>query len=104
MQEITTQTFEEATNGNMCLLDFVTPWCQPCRVMVPMLEDIEEETKVPIFRINVDTSPELAERFRITNVPYLIVYSDGEVKEKLIGLHSKSDIIKMIKSAAVYVQ
>ncbi|KKL05568.1 hypothetical protein LCGC14_2604760, partial [marine sediment metagenome] len=72
MQDVTSQTFDTIVNGQACLLDFFAPWCQPCRVMDPLLKDVEKETGIPVMKINVDESPELAEKFRISNLPSLI--------------------------------
>jgi thioredoxin 1 len=70
------------------VVDFYAPWCGPCKTLGPLLEQFAERyaDRIRFFKVNVDEAPALAERFQITGVPTLIVFSDGQVQEVMVGL------------------
>lgn len=79
------------------LLDFWAPWCAPCRMTAPILEDIaKERPDVLVGKVNVDEEGELAAQFRIMSIPMLVVMREGEVVNKAVGLHSKEEILEML--------
>ena len=80
------------------LLDFWASWCGPCRMVLPMVEQIAEEREdVKVGKINVDEQPELASRFRVYTIPALFVFKNGQVIEQAIGVHSKEHLLAMVK-------
>ena len=80
------------------LLDFWASWCGPCRMVLPMVEQLAEEREdVKVGKINVDEQPELASRFRVYTIPALFVFKNGQVIEQAIGVHSKEHLLAMVK-------
>jgi thioredoxin 1 len=95
---VTKNNFEEIINGEKpALIDFWAPWCGPCRMLGPIVEEFaQENTNVVVGKVNVDDEPELASRFGIMTIPTLIVFKNGEVVNKSVGLISKEDIENLI--------
>ena len=79
------------------LLDFWAPWCAPCRMVVPIIEEIAgERPDIKVGKINVDEQPELASEFGIMSIPTLVVMKNGKIVQQVSGARPKEDILTMI--------
>lgn len=89
---------EEVLNSNKpVLLDFWAPWCGPCRMVVPIVEEIaEERLDIKVGKVNVDEQPELANQFNIMSIPTLVVIKDGKVANQSTGAKPKEEILEML--------
>lgn len=90
--------FTIATSEGVCLIDFWAPWCGPCRMQGPIVEELAEELEgqVEVFKMNVDDEPQTASQFSIMSIPTMLVKKDGEVVEKLVGYHDKQRLVEVL--------
>ncbi|MGY3765594.1 thioredoxin [Vagococcus vulneris] len=94
VQEIMDSSFVEETSNGLVLVDFWAPWCGPCSMQSPILDSLakEYEDRVKIVKMNVDDNPNTAQEFGIMSIPTLLIKKDGELVEKLIGVHQKAQL------------
>lgn len=79
------------------LLDFWAPWCMPCRMVGPILEEIaEERSDIKVGKINVDEQPELAGEFQVMSIPTLVVIKNGKIVNQSVGAMQKEAILAML--------
>ena len=79
------------------LLDFWAPWCAPCRMVAPTVEEIESErVDIKVGKINVDEQPELANKFGIMSIPTLVVMKNGKIVQRVSGVRPKNTILEML--------
>ncbi len=100
MKVINEKEFNEVTKKGVVVVDFFANWCGPCKMMAPILEEIEEELdgKVKIYKVDVDESEDLARKFGVMSIPTIIIFENGEERDKHIGLWQHEDALDTIKS------
>ena len=97
--DINYKNFQEEVmqSDKKVLLDFWAPWCAPCRMVVPLVEEIaEERPDIKVGKVNVDEQMELANRFGVMSIPTLIVMEDGKILAKSMGAKPKKAILNML--------
>lgn len=89
---------EDVLNQDFVLVDFYADWCGPCRMILPFLEEIQNELGINIVKINIDDSPDVASRYEVMSIPTLIIFKNGEKVSVNVGAASKARLIDWIKS------
>ena len=88
---------EVLNSDKTVLLDFWASWCAPCRMVVPIVEEIAGERRdIKVGKINVDEEPELANKFSIMSIPTLVVMKNGKIVQKVSGARPKNAILEML--------
>ena len=93
---VTDETFEEEVEKSSLpvLVDCWAPWCGPCRMLAPTIDQLAEEQDgvVKVAKLNVDESPKTAQKFGIMSIPTMLIVKDGEVVDRLVGVQPKATI------------
>lgn len=101
--ELTDANFDSEVlgSGTPVLVDFWAPWCGPCRMIAPLIDEIADEKAgaVKVGKVNVDDNPETAAKFRIQAIPTILIFKGGEKKEQITGLTSKADLVSKLEAA-----
>lgn len=86
---------------NIEMLDFFASWCGPCRIMKPVIADIEKEygDKIIIKKIDIDENQEIASKYNVMSIPTILIIKDGQVINQLVGAQPKATIVDAIESA-----
>lgn len=97
------EEFDAVVNGDkVTLVDFWASWCGPCKMLMPTIEEVAKELdgKANVAKVNVDDNEDIAIKFKIMSIPTLMIFKNGEMKEKMIGLRAKQQIIDAIMKNA----
>lgn len=91
MKEVTDNDFQSAIETGVTMVDFWAPWCAPCRLVAPVLEELQQDMgdKVSIVKLNVDENPDTAGQYGITSIPTLLVFKNGALVDRTVGAGPK---------------
>jgi len=96
IKKLSDQNFEHQIKSGIVLVDFWAPWCGPCRLVAPILEELatEHAGKVSVVKLNTDENPEITARYGITGIPTMNVYVKGQVVKTLVGALPKPKLVR----------
>ncbi|MGD9611391.1 MAG: thioredoxin [Kiritimatiellia bacterium] len=98
--ELTSQTFPDFVSAGLALVDFWAPWCGPCRMQIPILDEVaRQRPAVQIGKVNVDEHGALAAQFGVNTIPYLVIFKDGKKAADFVGLRQANALIDALDAA-----
>ncbi|HEY5588476.1 MAG TPA: thioredoxin [Candidatus Paceibacterota bacterium] len=104
IKEVNDKNFNEeiANSDSIVVVDFWAPWCGPCRMLSPVIEELAKEMgkegkEVKFAKVNVDENPMISSKYRIASIPTVMVFKKDAVKETMVGFRPKADIKKIIQ-------
>jgi len=98
--ELTDDNFEATINEGVSMVDFWAPWCGPCRMIAPVIEELAEdfEGKANICKVNTDEQQNIAAKYGIRSIPTILFFKDGEMVDQMVGASSKEAFADKINS------
>ena len=90
------EDFKELIKEGIHLVDFYAEWCGPCKMMMPVLENIQD--KIDIIKVNVDEHENLASEYRVMSIPTLIFFKDGKILNELVGFTPEEELLEIINN------
>jgi len=97
---LNSKNFNAYVKKKLVLVDFWAPWCAPCKIIAPTLNEIAEENPqlVAIGKLNVDSFQQIAAKYKVQNIPTLLIFKKGKVVKRIVGVKSKKAILNELKS------
>ena len=96
---LTDSNFKDEISSGLVLVDFWAPWCAPCRMLGPIIEEVAGEVEgVSVGKLNVDENPQTAQEYKIMSIPNVILFKDGEPVEAIVGLRTKEAYLEAIEN------
>ena len=98
VNKINENEFKEVISAGKVLVDCYADWCGPCKMLSPIIDEIAEKNNVySFYKLNVDEAESIAREYMIMSIPTLLLFENGELKEKLVGFKSKEELEEILK-------
>ena len=101
--DLNDSNFQNETQSGVALIDFWAPWCGPCRMQGPIIDQVAEKVagKATVAKLNVDESPSTAASFGVSSIPTLVLLKDGQSVKQFVGVRGEAELVQAIEEAAV---
>lgn len=101
--DLNDSNFQNETQSGVALIDFWAPWCGPCRMQGPIIDQVAEKVagKATVAKLNVDESPSTAASFGVSSIPTLVLLKDGQAVQQFVGVRAEAELVQAIEEAAV---
>ena len=98
VKTFTDADFDASVQNGVVLVDFWAPWCAPCRRIAPIVDQLAEDYngRVTVAKVNIDENPSTPNRFFVRGIPTLLLFKNGDLKETIVGLAAKDDLVRVI--------
>ena len=98
VKEITEEDFSEVIKNGKVVIDCYAPWCGPCRMLSPIIDELSKEiTNYSFYKLNVDNAEEVSRQYGIMSIPTLLIIENGVLIQKLVGFKSKEELLEILK-------
>lgn len=98
VKQIDSNEFKEVIKKGKVVVDLFATWCGPCKMLSPILDEISEEiTTTEFYKIDVDDNQDVAREFNVMSIPTVLIFQNGELVNKIVGLRSREDLIEQFK-------
>ena len=99
LKNLTNENFHNEIKSGITVVDFWAPWCGPCRMIAPLVEELDEEmSDINFAKLNVDEAQDIAVQFGVMSIPTIIFFKDGEQKDSVVGVVPKDKITSIIEA------
>ena len=95
--DVTGNNLGEVLKSEIAIVDFWAPWCGPCLNLAPVVEQISTDTKVPLYKVNIEENQELAEKYGVMGLPTVLIFKKGIVKFSFTGTRPKEVYMEALK-------
>jgi thioredoxin 1 len=98
IKQLSDKNFKEGISQGVVLVDFYADWCGPCRMLAPVVEELAKEMsgKITVAKLNTDQSVATAAEYEITSIPTIIIFKDGQLKKRIVGLKDLDTLKKSV--------
>lgn len=101
IRELTDENFDEGVARGVVLVDFYADWCGPCRMLAPIIEELAQEMsgKLTVAKVDTDKATSVAAKFEVTSIPTIILFKDGNLVKRVVGLKDLDTLRSMVNEA-----